>query len=55
MCVTDNHIETYHIFAKGFLDSNFNQAVINKISNFYAIAPNLTYSQKSEFLSIIGD
>ena len=29
------------------LDSNLNQAVINKISNFHKIAPNFTYSQKS--------
>ena len=36
-----------HICAKGFLDSNFNEAVIDKISNFQEIAQNFTYSQKS--------
>ena len=34
------------ICAKEFLDSNFNQAVIDKISNFYKIDPNFTYSEK---------
>ena len=28
------------------LDSNFNEAVIDKISNFHEIAPNFTNSQK---------
>ena len=36
-----------HICAKGFLDSIFNEAVIDKISNFHKIAPNFTFSQKS--------
>ena len=45
--VTDNY--TCHTCAKGFLDSNFNQAVINKMSNFHEIDPNFTYSQKSQF------
>ena len=31
---------------KGFLDSNFNKAVIDKISNFHKIAPKFTYPQK---------
>ena len=44
-CVADNHY-TCHICAKGYLDTNFNQAVIEKISNFYEIAPNFAYSQK---------
>ena len=36
------------ICEKGFLDLNFNQAIIDKISNFHEIAPNFrTYSQKS--------
>ena len=34
---------------KDFIDSNFNQAVIDKISNFHKIAPNFTYSQKSSY------
>ena len=49
-CVTDNHNDTCHICAKGFLDSNFNQAVINKISHFNEITLNFTHSQKSYFL-----
>ena len=36
-----------HIRAKGFLDLNFNEAVIDKISNFHEIAPNFTHAQKS--------
>ena len=45
----DNHSYMCHIglCAKGFLDSNFNLAVIDKISIFHEIAPNFTYSQKS--------
>ena len=33
--------------AKEFLNSNFNQAVIDKKSNFQDIAPNFTFSQIS--------
>ena len=44
-----------HVCAKGFLDLNFNKAVIQKISIFHEIAPKFTYSQKScNFLSMIG-
>ena len=43
----DNHSCMCHIYAKGFLDSNFNEAVIDKISIFHEIAPNFTFSQKS--------
>ena len=43
----DNHSYMCHICAKGILDSNFNQAVIDKISIFHEIAPNFTYSQQS--------
>ena len=46
-CAADNHNDTYHTCAKGFLDLNFNQAVINKISNFREIAQNFTFLQKS--------
>ena len=46
-CVAGNHNYMFHICAKGFLDSNFNGAVIDEISNFHKIAPNFTYSQKS--------
>ena len=53
-CATDKHSYTCHVCAKGFLDSNFNEAVIDKVSNFHEIAPKFTYSQKSYFLSTIG-
>ena len=33
LCAADNFNYMCHICAKGFLDSTFNQAVINKISN----------------------
>ena len=45
-CATGNQNHMCHICAKGFLDSNFYEAVIDKISNFHEIAPNFTYSQK---------
>ena len=45
-CTADNYNYTCHICAKGFLDSNFDEAVIDKISNFNELAPNFTYSQK---------
>ena len=48
-CTTDNHNYMRHICAKGFLDLNFNWAVIDKISNFHKIYPNFTFSQKSCF------
>ena len=51
-CATDNHNDTCHACAKGFLDSKLNNEVINKISNFHEIAPNFTYSQKLHFLKI---
>ena len=53
-CAEANHSYMCHIFAKGFLDSNFNKAVIVKISIVHEIAPDFTYSQTSLFLSIIG-
>ena len=53
-CAADNHSYTCRICAKGFLDTNFNQAVIDKISNFQEIGPNFTYSQNRIFLNIIG-
>ena len=49
---TDNHNYMCHIYAKGFLDSNFNQAVIDKISNCQEIAPNVTYSQQIVILKV---
>ena len=36
-----------YIYAKERLYSNFNEALIYKISVFNEIAPNFTYSQKS--------
>ena len=46
-CAAGNYSYMCHICAKGFSDSNFDYAVIDKISNFHKIAPNLTHSQKS--------
>ena len=46
-CAEGNHNYMCHIFAKAFLDSNFIQAVIDKISNLKEIAPNFAYLQKS--------
>ena len=43
-CATNNHNYMCHICAKRLLDSNFDLAVIDKISNFQEIAPNFTYS-----------
>ena len=34
LCAADNHNNMCHKRAKEFLDSNFDQAVIDKISNF---------------------
>ena len=45
----DNYNYMCHICVKGFLDSNFNQAVIDKILIFHKIAPHSTFSQKSYF------
>ena len=42
-----------HTCAKEFLNSSFNEAVIDKISNFRDFAPNFTFSQKSYFLKYI--
>ena len=46
-CAAENHNDMCHICAKDLLDSNFEKAVIYKISNFNEIAPNFTESQKS--------
>ena len=43
-CAAVNHNYMCHIRAKEFLDSYFNQAVIDKISHFHEIAQNFTYS-----------
>ena len=34
-CAANNHNYMCHICTKGFLDSNFNEAAIDKISNFH--------------------
>ena len=46
-CMADNYNYVCHVRAKGCLDSNFNQAVIDRISIFNKIAQNFTFSQKS--------
>ena len=46
-CAENNHSYMSRVCAKGFLDSNFNLAVIDKISFFQEIDPNYTNSQKS--------
>ena len=48
-CAADNHNYVCSIHPKGFINLNFNSAVIDKISNFNEITPNFTYSQKSDF------
>ena len=45
--VEDNHSYMCHIYAKEFLDSNFNVAVLDKISIFHEIDHNFPNSQKS--------
>ena len=49
-CAAEIHNYMCQTYAKGFSDSNFDEAVIDKLSNFHKIAPNFTYSQKSYFL-----
>ena len=46
-CAPDNHNNICHTCAKEILNSSFNYAVIDKISNFHDIAPNFTFSQIS--------
>ena len=48
-----NHNYMCHTCAKEFLNSNFNEAVIDKISIFNEIAPNSTYLHKSSFFKHI--
>ena len=53
-CATDNHNYMCHTYAQDLLDSNFNYAVIDKISIFFQeIAPNSTYSHKLKILKYI--
>ena len=53
-CAGDNYNNMCHISAKELLDSNSNEGVIYKITNFNEIVPNFTYSQNRNFSSIIG-
>ena len=46
-CAAYNLNYMCHICAKGFLHSNFNKTVIDKILNFHELAPNFTCSQQS--------
>ena len=46
-CAGDNHNNMCHMCEKEFLDSNFNKAVIDKISNFHEIASKSTYWKKN--------
>ena len=46
-CASDNHNYMCHTCAKEFSNSSFNEAVIDKISNFHEIAPNSIYSHQS--------
>ena len=41
-CAEDDYSYRRHICAKGFLDSNFDLAVLDKMSIFHEIGPNLT-------------
>ena len=49
-CAADSNNYMCHVCAKDFLDSNFNQAVIDKISNFHKNTPNFAFSQKIVFV-----
>ena len=46
-CVSDNHSNMCHICAKELLDSNFNEAVIDKIPIFQEIGQNFIHLQTS--------
>ena len=52
-CAANDPNYMYYICAKGFLDLNFNLAVIDKISNFHEIAQ-ISYIHKNcNFSSIL--
>ena len=46
-CASDNHNYMCRTCAKEFLNSSFNEAVIDQISYFQDIAPNFTLKKKS--------
>ena len=52
----DNHIYMCHICAKGILDSNFNEAVIDTKHHFFKILPQIShiFHKNHIFLGIIG-
>ena len=52
-CSSHNNNYMCHTCAKEVLNSSFNLAVIDKISNFHDIAPNFTFLQISWFLKYI--
>ena len=54
--VADNHNYMCHICAIEFLDSNFNQAVIENIYQFFIKWPQISHTHKNpNFKSIIGN
>ena len=54
-CAADNHNYMCHICAKGFLDSNFNKAVIYQKYQIFMKLPQISHIHKNcNFLSIIG-
>ena len=48
-CAAENDNYMCHPYTDGLLDLNFNEGVIDKISNFQEIAPNFTYITKVIF------
>ena len=54
LCAADDYNDTCYICAKGFLDSNFSLAVINKISNFHESAQ-ISHIHKNRNFKHIGD
>ena len=46
-CASDSHNNMRHLCAKELLNSNFNYAVIYKVSIFKEITPNFTYVTQS--------
>ena len=52
LCAEDNYSNTNYMCAKAFADTNFNEAVIYKISIFEEIAPNFVHSQKNVIFKV---
>ena len=53
-CAADNHNYMCHTCAKEFSDSNFNEAVIDKISNFQKLPQISHFLQNRNFSSIFA-